>query len=245
MGRKKNVEKVSNNVLEIQKRLEKTTTKKVKVVGTKQFINKETGEVEEMLVTDVGEKDFNFTKVFMYSLLPQLEVIGNKKIAVCTWIIDHLDRGNVLLATVEHISKETGISVETVRVTIKKLIECDFLRREVKGVYMVNPEVLFRGQTSSRMNALFRFSAIDNDTPSSTTKRMELKSVEKSMGAMQKKAVRLENTIKEMDENEELTKQAVEMQKQWRKVDEESEALSREFEEQERLSREMEEETEE
>lgn len=224
----------STNIDKVKKSLDKSRRKKVKVVGTEKFVNQRTGEVEEMLVTEVEERDFNFTKVFMYSLLPQLEVIGNKKIAVCTWIIDHLSSDNVLIATVEQISKDTEISVETVRVTLKKLIECDFLRREVKGVYVVNPEVLFKGSSGARQNALFRFSAIDNDTPSSTTKQMELSSVEKSINALKKKAVHLEKTIKEMDSEEELMKEATELQKKWSKVDEESEKFERELEEESR-----------
>lgn len=224
----------STNIDKVKKSLDKSRRKKVKVVGTEKFINQRTGEVEDMIVTEVEERDFNFTKVFMYSLLPQLEVIGNKKIAVCTWIIDHLSSDNVLIATVEQISKATGISVETVRVTLQKLIECDFLRREVKGVYVVNPEVLFKGSSHARQSALFRFSAIDNDTPSSTTKQMELKSVEKSISALKKKATRLESTIKEMDDEEELTKESVELQKGWRKIDKESEKFEKELEEESR-----------
>jgi hypothetical protein len=36
------------------------TTKKVKVIGTQQYINSNTGETEDFSVVSVEERDFNF-----------------------------------------------------------------------------------------------------------------------------------------------------------------------------------------
>lgn len=191
---------------ELSDRLKRTTTKKTKVVGTKKYINADTGEAEEMLVTEIKDADCNFTKVFLYALLPQLEVIGNKKIVVCNWIIEHLSRDNTLIATIEDISKGTGVSVRTVQETVQKLIECDFLKRKVKGAYMVNPEVMFKGSSSARVNVLFQYSAIDSDVPSSTVKQLQVKEIEKSVGQLSKKARRLNQEIETMNIEDEVYK---------------------------------------
>ena len=43
--------------------MEQTTTKRVKVVGTEEYINTRTGELEQMQVTSIEDRDFNFTKM--------------------------------------------------------------------------------------------------------------------------------------------------------------------------------------
>ena len=41
--------------------MDQTTTKRVKVVGTEEYINTRTGELEQMQVTSIEDRDFNFT----------------------------------------------------------------------------------------------------------------------------------------------------------------------------------------
>ena len=43
--------------------IEQRTSKKVKFLGTQSFINAATGEIVEMSVTDIEERDFNFVAV--------------------------------------------------------------------------------------------------------------------------------------------------------------------------------------
>lgn len=188
-----------NKNYDIADRLNKTTTKKTKVVGTQKYINATTGEVEDMLVTQVKDADCNFTKVFMYALLPQLELIGNKKIAVCKWIIEHLDSKNTLLATIEDISEGANVSVRTVQTTVKQLVDCDFLRRKANGVYVINPEIMFKGSSGARANILLQYSTIDSDAASSTVKKLQLKELEKSAGRLNKRAEKLREEIRNLD----------------------------------------------
>ena len=42
-----------------------TTRKKVKVVGTETYINQKTGELQEMQVIDIEERDANFHKLWL------------------------------------------------------------------------------------------------------------------------------------------------------------------------------------
>lgn len=60
----------------------KTTRKKVKFLGTKEFIDKETGEIHKMQVTDIEERDANFHKIWLGHMLESLDMIGNQKIRV-------------------------------------------------------------------------------------------------------------------------------------------------------------------
>lgn len=133
------------------------TTKKVKYIGTEQYINARTGELEEMQVTSIEDRDFNFSKVWMRNFIATLDIVGNQKTKLCFWIIDHVNKQNVLIGTMRSIADESGISLETVRKTMSILLDADFLRRVQNGVYIINPDIVFKGSRTGRMNVLNQY----------------------------------------------------------------------------------------
>ncbi len=139
-----------------------TTTKRVKVVGTQQWLNPNTNQMEDFQVVQMEDRDFNFHKVWMRNIIMALDLIGNQKTKLAFWIVDNLNKENQLTMTYRQISEKTGISLETVRVTMKALIECNFLRRVNMGVYCVNPDVLFKGSRNGRLNVLLQYQALEN-----------------------------------------------------------------------------------
>ena len=134
-----------------------TTRKKVKVIGTEQYINSETGEIKEMQVISVEERDCNFHKLWLQHIIASFDLIGNQKTRLCLWIIENLDKENKLCYTYRQISEATGISLFTVADTMKTLIESNFLTRHNSGTYIVNPDVIFKGGKSDRMNVLIQY----------------------------------------------------------------------------------------
>lgn len=135
----------------------KKTIKKVKYVGVQNYINADTGEVVEMQVTDIEERDFNFNKIFMQHFIVAMNLIGNQKSKLAFWIIDNLKNGNLITMTYRQISQVTKISLKTVSDTMRLLLEADFLRRINIGCYMVNPNISFKGHHSARMNFLHQY----------------------------------------------------------------------------------------
>lgn len=134
------------------------TTKKVKYVGTEQFINATTGELQEMQVTSIEDRDFNFTKIWMKNFIATMDIVGNQKTKFCYWVIDNLNRDNMLIGTQRELAKQSGISLQTVSITMKLLMDADFLRKKYSGVYIVNPDIVFRGTRQKRMNVLNMYS---------------------------------------------------------------------------------------
>lgn len=134
-----------------------TTRKKVKVIGTKEYIDAETGEIEKMNVVSVEERDCNFHKLWLQHIVSSFDLIGNQKIRLAFWIIENLNRDNILNYTYEQIAEKTGISYRTVFNTMKILIESNFLTRHNSGTYIVNPDVIFKGGKSDRMNVLIQY----------------------------------------------------------------------------------------
>lgn len=141
--------------------MEQTTTKRVKVVGTEEYINTRTGELEQMQVTRIEDRDFNFTKMWMKNFISTLDIVGNQKTRLCFWIIDHVDKENRLIGTYRTIASQSGMSLDTVRITMKLLMDADFMRKAQNGVYVINPNLVFKGTRNARMNVLNQFTSAE------------------------------------------------------------------------------------
>lgn len=139
---------------------DKTTSKKVKVIGQQKYINADTQEVEDFEVINIEDRDFNFHKIWLQHIISSFELIGNQKIKLAFWIIDHLDRENKLTMTYRQIADKSGISLDTVRRTMQCLLDTDFLERINQGAYRVNPNMIFKGTRNNRLNVLYQY----NDT---------------------------------------------------------------------------------
>ena len=62
--------------------------------------------------------------------------------------------------TYRQIAKKSGISLDTVRVTMKALMDSNFIRKINNGAYCVNPDVLFKGTRTGRLNVLLQYQAL-------------------------------------------------------------------------------------
>ncbi len=175
-----------------KKNTELTTTKKVKYIGTERFINATTGEVEEFAVNNIEERDFNFSKIWMRNFIMSLELIGNQKIKLAFWIIDNLNRDNQLICTFRAMSEQTGMSLDTVRQTMKILQEADFLRKFGNGVYVVNPNTYFKGTHKARLNILNQYQQAGY-TPPVVSDEEKIRRLENSISMLQKELDQLKH----------------------------------------------------
>lgn len=135
----------------------KTTRRKMKIVGKQTYINQETGEMNEVQVIDIEERDANFHKIWLSHILNSIDLIGNQKTKLAFWILDNIDSENQLIMTQRKIAKNSGISLYTVSETLKVLMDSNFLQKINSGDYRVNPNVLWKGGKSARMNVLFKY----------------------------------------------------------------------------------------
>lgn len=175
------------------------TSKKVKYVGTASYINASTGEIVDMQVSQIEERDFNFMKIWMSNFIATLEIVGNKKTKLCYWIIDNINKENMLIGTLRQISERTNISLETVRITMDILQDADFLRRKSQGVYMINPDIIFKGGRGKRLNILNQYNASPKIELSDEAKLRNLLSTIQELNA---EAEKLKQKLKEQQTND-------------------------------------------
>src|SRR5699024_5639914 len=114
-----------------------TTTKKVKLLGTKEFIDARTGEKATMQVTNINERDANNHKMWHDHMLESLDMIGNQKIRVAMFIMENINKENELIMTYRVIAEKTNTSLQTVSETMKALQESNLLSKIRNGYYRV------------------------------------------------------------------------------------------------------------
>jgi len=133
--------------------------KKVKIVGIKELLDPETGERIIATVEVVsGDRKFGWEAVWLGTLLETLEIITNKGFRVAKFLLSERIRGeNIIIATIPEIAKKTGLSEKTVRNIIKKLLQANFITRVQKGVYRINPAIIWRGNENKRQAILIKF----------------------------------------------------------------------------------------
>lgn len=139
------------------------TTRKSKVLGTQEYIDKNTGEIVQMEVVSVEDTDFNFMKIFLMNLLNQIEAVGNKKTSVMFYIIDNLDSENMFYMTQTEVSKELGIGRTTVNEAFKILENANFLKKLRDGKYQVNPDSVFKGGMNKRMRVMLDYNKVSSN----------------------------------------------------------------------------------
>lgn len=186
------------------------TNKKVKFKGTETFINSSTGELVEMQVTDIEERDFNFHKLWLKNIINTLDLVGNQKTRLAFWIVEHLDKENQLTLTYRQICEEykktenQTISLDTVAKTMTILLNSDFMRRKNGGCYIVNPDIVFKGTRTGRLNVLNQYRQAEKVTVE-LTKEQEIKNLTENMNALQKAMERTLERIQALQNADEGT----------------------------------------
>src|SRR5699024_6076523 len=135
-----------------------TTRKKVKFLGTKEFIDASTGEKETMQVTNIEERDANFHKIWLGHMLESLDMIGNQKIRVAMFIMENINKENELIMIYRVIAEKTNTSIQSASETMNALQESNVLSKIRNGYYRVNHDIIFKGGRNDRMYVLLRYS---------------------------------------------------------------------------------------
>ena len=137
------------------------TTKKQKFVGFDELYTRD-GEAVPVQISQIEDRDFNFHKLWLQMFINGLDRIANKKMKLAFWIIDHLNKENQLVYTFRRMAEETGLSIDTIIRTMKELQNGDppFLKKLQSGVYVVNPDILYKGSHKGRMGVIYQFGTI-------------------------------------------------------------------------------------
>ena len=129
---------------------------------TRELVDMQTGEVirvEQVTKTSPGSKQF--WKVYLTEFAKVLKGFEGRQLAVALHVLMNTNQtSNLFFGTYSEIMREVEVSRQTVATTFGKLQRRRFLRKVKGGVWMVNPDVIMKGNDNKRHLLLRRFAEL-------------------------------------------------------------------------------------
>lgn len=147
----------------------------------KHLIDVDTGEnvfVDQITKRVYGTK--NFWKCYLMDFLTVLGIIDSKQLDVFIYIVENTNpSNNTFLGTYKKIAKDVCVSEPTIAKIMRKLQENNFIKRVQAGAYLVNPNLLMKGNDQKRQILLSYYEADEpiNQMTFSRTKRKEIEQI--------------------------------------------------------------------
>lgn len=150
------------------------------LVGTKKRTLYDTETGEEIVVDQITKRVYGtrqFWKMYLMDFLMVLGIIDSKQVDIFIYIVENTNQSNnTFIGTYDKIAKDVGVSRPTIAKIMKKLQDNGFIKKAQMGVWLVNPNILMRGNDTKRQILL---SYYESDKPIdqltySRTKRHEI-----------------------------------------------------------------------
>lgn len=118
----------------------------------RELMDTKTGElmhVDQITKMVYGSK--NFWKCYLMDFLSVLGIMDSKQVDIFIYIVENTNQSNnVFLGTYDKIAKDVGVSRPTIAKIMKKLQENNFIKRMQAGAWLVNPNILMKGNDNKR-----------------------------------------------------------------------------------------------
>lgn len=135
------------------------------ITKTTKYVD-ETGE-HEMAETEVYKKYYggaHFYRVWLSDLLYHLGLINNsKQMDVLFYVLDNVNSDNLFIGTYRDVERNTGISYKTVATIFKKMLDNDLITSKQRGVYMVKPTLLMKGDNIRKRRLVVEYEQIKRE----------------------------------------------------------------------------------
>lgn len=102
----------------------------------------------------------NFEIVYCAELLDVMRKMGNKKIELFAYLLDHKDGNNCINTSVRQLAKKTNISYLTVQGTLAILKDAGLLTQK-GSVYMFSPSLMVKGNQVREAYLMRKFEEMD------------------------------------------------------------------------------------
>lgn len=137
------------NVTE-QKTKKKVSQKSLTGYAQKIYIDTDTGEEVHI---GINKKRIHtgkhFYKCYLADFFKSLKFIKSRQLEIVSYIITRINSStNYYIGTYDDIVEGTGAARQTVASTMRELQDGNFLRLKQNGVYMFNPQIIFKGDTA-------------------------------------------------------------------------------------------------
>lgn len=139
----------------------KSKSNDVVYTGKRRFQDLETGEIIEIdeIIKKVSRQGFMLT--YLSAIVDLIDSLGNKKMQVVKYILNHMDRTqNTLIITTTELAKKSKTSYQTTQNTLKTLENAGIITRRT-GALMVHSNLIHRGNAQREAYLLTKFQAFN------------------------------------------------------------------------------------
>lgn len=130
----------------------------------RELVDKDTGEIMEVeQITKLVYGSKNFWKCYLKEFLAVLKELNDRQFKVFIYIVGHIrPSDNLFIGTYGNIIKGVGCCRQTVATTMKKLQEFDFIKKVHIGVWIINPDIIMKGNDRKRHKLLSDYSNVES-----------------------------------------------------------------------------------
>ena len=111
----------------------------------------------DVIVKEIPRTGFAIT--YLSTIVQMIELVGNKKMQVVKYVLQHMDSNNKLSETVREISTGCNCSLQTVNDTLKILENAGIIARKT-GTVMLSPKLIHKGNAQHERFLMTKFFAI-------------------------------------------------------------------------------------
>lgn len=136
---------------------------------------------EQIVVDQVTKRIYgskNFWKCYLMDFLAILGVFDNKQVDIFIYVVENTNSANNLfIGTYKKIAKDTNSSEPTISKIMKKLQANGFIKKVQNGIWLVNPNILMKGNDHKRQ-ILLSYYASEEPINKLTFSRMKRKEID-------------------------------------------------------------------
>lgn len=142
---------------------------------TRELVDTESGEVLKVdQITKMVYGSKNFWKCYLMDFLSVLGILDSKQVDVFVYIVENTNQSNnMFIGTYDKISADCKCCRQTLAKIMKKLQEHNFIKKVQNGVWLINPDIMMKGNDNKRQILLSYYNAeqpIDQITKAKTKK---------------------------------------------------------------------------
>ena len=142
------------------------------------LMDQDTGEIMQVdQITKMVYGSKNFWKCYLMDFLSVLGIFDSKQVDVFIYVVENTNQAkNMFVGTYDKIAKDVGVSRPTIAKIMKKLQENNFVKKVQNGVWLINPNILMKGNDNKRQILLSYYESEEpiNKITMTRTKRTAL-----------------------------------------------------------------------
>ena len=137
-----------------------------------------TSEGQVIQLTEMYKKVYgnepHFWKVRMRDFMNTLGMISNsKQMDIVLHVLKNANSENLFIGTIKQVEEAVGVSHKTAIAAFKKMQESNIITRKQIGIYMVQPELAYKGQSYKRKELIVKYQLIKEEGKENESKTEE------------------------------------------------------------------------